>query len=86
WPVGVYARDMARAFSFISGAGRTADGAAAQFFPNSKYVKTTYQKQLQIWRLSSQAERDCVGAMGRGPGTMWTEVRKGLSGRKVAAK
>jgi hypothetical protein len=85
WPAGIYARDMAWAFAKISigrKAGSDVESRFRSVFPGVEYVKPTYQRQLQHWRTSTQAERDAASNMPRNSTGLWNTWRQASSGQQ----
>ncbi|KAJ7896800.1 hypothetical protein B0H14DRAFT_3605331 [Mycena olivaceomarginata] len=85
WPAGIYARDMAWAFAKISigrKAGSDVESRFRSVFLGVEYVKPTYQRQLQHWRASTQAERDTASNMPRDSTGLWNTWRQASSGQQ----
>ncbi|KAI0348758.1 hypothetical protein OH77DRAFT_1526195 [Trametes cingulata] len=85
WPKGTYARDMAKAFSFILRAGGDIKASwAAMFGSDTHFVRATARRQYNTWVFSSQKERDTLRMLPRTPAGLWTAVRDDLTGHEKA--
>ncbi len=49
-------------------------------FQGTKYSHTTYYRQRLAWVDSTEEERGVIARMARDDGSLWTVVRKTLSG------
>ncbi|KAJ7337549.1 hypothetical protein DFH08DRAFT_1014738 [Mycena albidolilacea] len=85
WPAGIYARDMAWVFAKISIRHKAGSDVESRFwsvFSGVEYVKPTYQRQLQHWRASTQAERDATSNIPHNPTGLWNTWRQASSGQQ----
>ncbi|KAI0324409.1 hypothetical protein GY45DRAFT_1375573 [Cubamyces sp. BRFM 1775] len=87
WPNGMYARDMAKAFSFMAATGAgEASGLSLKkafeqvFGSDVRFVMATAHRQFNAWRFSTQKEREALLHLARTPAGLWSAHRKGLSG------
>lgn len=84
WPAGIYARDMAQAFSML---GNTGDdtGLKERFehvFQGRPFKSATYHAQRFAWLHSTQEQREWVMGLPRTKEGLWTSCRRKLSGWK----
>ncbi|KAJ7803089.1 hypothetical protein B0H14DRAFT_3487830 [Mycena olivaceomarginata] len=84
WPAGIYARDMAFAFTQIF-SGNQSDSEVKdrfyQVFPGVPYRKTTLYRQRTFWCNSEQSECDAATKMARDVNGLWTKWHTGSSGK-----
>ncbi|EIW51588.1 uncharacterized protein TRAVEDRAFT_24944 [Trametes versicolor FP-101664 SS1] len=84
WPAGIYARDMAQAFSML---GNTGDdtGLKERFeyvFRGRPFKSATYHAQRFAWIHSTQEQREWVMGLPRTKEGLWTNCRRKLTGWK----
>lgn len=90
WPAGFYARDVAKAFTFIGDDGddfggedpeqKITLGERFEYVFGRQFKSTTYQRSRRAWVNSSQVQCEHVANMPRMKNTTWTQARKQLDG------
>ncbi|KAJ7870362.1 hypothetical protein B0H13DRAFT_2350456 [Mycena leptocephala] len=83
WPDGIYARDMARAFSFINSKSKPNTSLPERLqsvFATSKFTKQTWYQQCNAWKACNQEERDAAADLPRTHEGLWTTWRMTTSG------
>ena len=82
----MFARDIVQGFRLLAKVDRTKlKQEFANVFPGVTF-KSTYYRQEEAWKNSSEAERIVVASLPRTKAGLWTEARLGLSGWQRTAK
>lgn len=85
WPNGMYSRDMVQGFRLLAKADRSKlKEEFAKVFPGIEF-KSTYYRQEEAWKTSTETERIKVASLPRTREGLWTEARQSLSGWKRVA-
>ena len=80
WPDGMYARDMAWAFTEMRKECKDIKARFRKVFPGTNWVKATYYRQLDAFIGSTAREIDQCRRLGRSPTGLWANWRGNSSG------
>ncbi|KAJ2978504.1 hypothetical protein NUW54_g11277 [Trametes sanguinea] len=79
FPKDIYARDMAKALSWLSSfRGNDIPPRFSTIFPSIPFVWGTYYAQLSLWKECTQEQREWLANQPRTPAGLWTESRRHL--------
>ncbi|KAH9898582.1 hypothetical protein C8Q73DRAFT_685290 [Cubamyces lactineus] len=86
WPAGIFARDMAHAFTLLGDTNDDNDQLRKRFqrvFRGRPFKSATYHAQRSAWINSPQEQRDWIMNRPRTVAGLWTKCRKDLDGWKL---
>jgi hypothetical protein len=87
WPSGMYARDMAWAFTHLQETCGDVETRFRQVFPGTSWVKATYYQHKDTFFGSTSSEIEKCRSLPRSAGGLWSNWKSTSTGwKKLAAK